>query len=95
MSYLSEAHSEWHSINGKYAVCPLDCGANEPDEWGCPACDALCYAYPSDEGVSYRGCADPAACDVVIAAQDAAREAAKAAASASAFDDPWAQDPPF
>lgn len=29
MSYLSEAHQEWHTVHGKYEVCPLDCGANE------------------------------------------------------------------
>ncbi|QOK22339.1 hypothetical protein IGS73_14805 [Janibacter indicus] len=26
---LAEAHSQWHAIHGKYAVCDLDCGANE------------------------------------------------------------------
>jgi hypothetical protein len=29
MSWLSEAHEEWHLVNGKYACCPLDCGASE------------------------------------------------------------------
>jgi len=29
MSYLSEAHSEWHLVNGQNACCPLDCGASE------------------------------------------------------------------
>lgn len=29
MSYLAEAHSEWHAVHGKYAICPLDCGAAE------------------------------------------------------------------
>lgn len=26
MSYLSEAHNEWHAVNGHDAICPLDCG---------------------------------------------------------------------
>lgn len=31
MSYLSDAHSEWHIVNGKYnPLCPLDCGALDP-----------------------------------------------------------------
>lgn len=29
MSYLSEAHAQWHQIYGKYATCELDCGAGE------------------------------------------------------------------
>lgn len=29
MSYLADAHRDWHTVNGKYAVCPLDCGASE------------------------------------------------------------------
>lgn len=29
MSWTSEAHTQWHSIHGRYAVCPLDCGAGE------------------------------------------------------------------
>ena len=30
MSYLSDAHAEWHAVNGAYATCPLDCGAISP-----------------------------------------------------------------
>lgn len=29
MSWISEAHAHWHVVHGKYAVCPLDCGAAE------------------------------------------------------------------
>lgn len=29
MSYLADAHREWHQVNGKYAICDLDCGASE------------------------------------------------------------------
>jgi hypothetical protein len=29
MSWLSEAHTEWHTVNGRYEVCPLDCGVAE------------------------------------------------------------------
>jgi hypothetical protein len=31
MSYISEAHTEWHVVNGAYnSACPLDCGAMSP-----------------------------------------------------------------
>ena len=33
MSHISDAHSEWHLVHGKYAVCPLDCGAQSPEAW--------------------------------------------------------------
>lgn len=29
MSYLSDAHDQWHRIYGKYTTCNLDCGAGE------------------------------------------------------------------
>lgn len=29
MSWLADAHSEWHAVNGRNEVCPLDCGVNE------------------------------------------------------------------
>jgi len=29
MSTLSDAHTQWHQIFGKYATCDLDCGAGE------------------------------------------------------------------
>ncbi len=29
MSYLSDAHAEWHAVNGRDQVCPLDCGVGE------------------------------------------------------------------
>lgn len=28
MTYLAEAHAEWHIVNGPYG-CPLDCGRGE------------------------------------------------------------------
>lgn len=31
MSWIAEAHSEWHTVHGAHAVCPLDCGASEFD----------------------------------------------------------------
>jgi hypothetical protein len=27
---LSDAHADWHAVNGRYALCPLDCGAMSP-----------------------------------------------------------------
>jgi len=33
MSWLSEAHNDWHTINGRNVTCPLDCGAGEQDEY--------------------------------------------------------------
>lgn len=32
MSYLADAHSEWHAVHGAYAICPLDCGAMSPEQ---------------------------------------------------------------
>jgi hypothetical protein len=29
LSWLSDAHAERHHVNGRYAVCPLDCGVGE------------------------------------------------------------------
>lgn len=29
MGWLADAHSEWHAVNGRNEVCPLDCGATE------------------------------------------------------------------
>lgn len=29
MSFIADAHREWHLVNGRYSVCPLDCGATE------------------------------------------------------------------
>jgi len=32
MSYLADAHREWHYVNGAYnSNCPLDCGAMSPE----------------------------------------------------------------
>lgn len=30
MTYLADAHRDWHTVHGRYAVCPLDCGAIDP-----------------------------------------------------------------
>lgn len=33
MSYLSDAHRDWHAVNGAYNTnCPLDCGAISPEQ---------------------------------------------------------------
>lgn len=29
MTWIQDAHRDWHTVNGKYAVCPLDCGVGE------------------------------------------------------------------
>lgn len=29
MAWLADAHNEWHTVNGRYEVCPLDCGVTE------------------------------------------------------------------
>lgn len=29
MSWLADAHSEWHAVNGPYG-CPLDCAMSDP-----------------------------------------------------------------
>jgi hypothetical protein len=32
VSYLADAHREWHYVNGAYnSNCPLDCGAMSPE----------------------------------------------------------------
>jgi len=36
MSYLADAHRDWHTVHGQNVVCPLDCGAGED------------YDYPMD-----------------------------------------------
>lgn len=30
MSFIADAHREWHTVHGARATCPLDCGASEP-----------------------------------------------------------------
>ena len=33
MSWLSDAHDEWHAVNGAYNTnCPLDCGRISPEQ---------------------------------------------------------------
>ena len=65
MSFMSEAHQQWHMVNGKYSVCPLDCGVEEyaPDDYAPPNLDD---AYPDEEewepcehGMSLWLCAGP------------------------------------
>lgn len=35
MSYISDAHNDWHAANpDRPWDCPLDCGMGEPDWWG-------------------------------------------------------------
>ena len=29
MSYIADAHNDWHTVNGWDKVCPLDCGVGE------------------------------------------------------------------
>jgi hypothetical protein len=101
MSWMSEAHDQWHHIHGKFASCPLDCGINEPDVHTCPGCGGDIIIYPSDP-VAIRDCTDIPACDAVMAAEAAAWEAAEAARRAAIqsvpWDDPWAgndPEPPF
>jgi hypothetical protein len=96
MSYLSEAHTDWHTANGKFATCPLDCGANEPIQSEC-SCGEMVYIFPSDPNDPSRGCVDPAACDVVNAALAATYAAQREAEKAAAADNPWASapEPPF
>ena len=31
MGWLAEAHQEWHIVNGRNVVCPLDCGVGEAE----------------------------------------------------------------
>jgi hypothetical protein len=35
MSWLADAHRDWHTVHGQMVVCPLDCGVTEglDDEW--------------------------------------------------------------
>lgn len=63
MSWISDGHAEWHAVNGKYATCPLDCGANEPFASQCSVCGEFTYEFPSDPGNPAIGCSNPAACN--------------------------------
>lgn len=29
MTWIADAHREWHTVHGQNAVCPLDCGVGE------------------------------------------------------------------
>lgn len=33
MSWIAEAHRQWHTVNGQNEVCPLDCGVGEDAGW--------------------------------------------------------------
>lgn len=45
MSWIAEAHADWHTVNGWNVVCPLDCGAGEDydhdDDNDCPGHESL------------------------------------------------------
>lgn len=32
MSWISDAHAQWHAVHGAYETCPLDCGAMSPEQ---------------------------------------------------------------
>ena len=92
MSYLTEAHADWHAVHGQYAACPLDCGAGEPivNECGVPGCDGYEITYPGQETRVEPCTASPEA-----HAEAHARWAAEAAeweAKRAAWD-PWAGQP--
>lgn len=55
MSYLSDAHRDWHAVNGAYNTeCPLDCGAISPEQAAAEdAYNAIAYA---DEQAGPDGC---------------------------------------
>ena len=61
MTYLSDAHTEWHRANGKYATCPV-CEANEPFVSECSVCGELSFEWPMDPGNPDVGCWEPATC---------------------------------
>lgn len=33
MSWIADAHREWHTVHGQNTVCPLDCGAGEVNDY--------------------------------------------------------------
>lgn len=84
MSWLAEAHTEWHTAFGWDQTCPLDCGASE-------GYYAECYC---GEGLdldcqSTCGKAECIAAHAQALAQAEARKAAEA-------PNPWEGfDPPF
>lgn len=95
MSWLSDGHAEWHYVNGKYATCPLDCGASEvhEQEFECAICGAFGVEFSNDTP-DYRECTDVAACDKAMAEfrrvleeERAMEEAARAAEAA--LPDPY------
>jgi len=56
MSYLAEAHSDWHAAHGAYATCPLDCGAMSPEQ--AQAEDLMnTIAYEDENGTASIRCA--------------------------------------
>ena len=40
MSWIADAHNEWHTVNGWDVCCPLDCGVGEGMEDPTPGDDA-------------------------------------------------------
>ena len=84
MAWINEAHTEWHTVNGQNAVCPLDCGVGEYDWNQCSFCE---------EYIHYtQACSKPTC--VSEAAKYAAIWAAEKPAPTIAGDI-WSIDPPF
>lgn len=86
MTYLSEAHTEWHTIHGWDQGCPLDCFDPYEGWWTCD-CGS---SYGPSESCPRIACAMLDGIDALLYALD--REDAEARIPAS---DPWAIDPPF
>lgn len=77
MSYLAEAHFEWHAVNGAYAVCPLDCGAGEAA--------MLAAEAEAEAAADWAALSDDERAELTAEAE--AQAAARAAAEAAR--DPW------
>jgi hypothetical protein len=109
VSYISEAHADWHTVNGAYnSMCPLDCGAMSPEAR--EAEDLMeAIAYADSEGEARIKCAHCKDRHVTV---DAVRmcgalhgvplpaDAPPQPVAADTFPDPWKpqhphQEPPF
>jgi hypothetical protein len=83
MSFISDAHNEWHTANGWSNGCPLDCAASQPPE---PDQCGFCGDYIDAE------CGRPecAVAEAVLAAREAKTcEVTAALKAAQPQDDPW------
>ena len=47
MSWIAEAHADWHTVHGQYVTCPLDCLAGDT------------FAYEDDEDKVCANCDGP------------------------------------